>query len=63
MEEDWGEDDDTEGLGEFVSGETLQFISENRSVWIRMASVIQVICIHLHICIYMYIYIYICMYT
>jgi hypothetical protein len=39
MEEDWGEDE--AGDAEFVSGETLQFISENRSVWIRMASVIQ----------------------
>jgi hypothetical protein len=37
MDEDWGDDGDAE----FVSGETLQFISENRSVWIRMASVIQ----------------------
>ena len=37
MDEDWGDDGDAE----FVSGETLTFISENRSVWIRMASVIQ----------------------
>ena len=41
MEEDWGEDDDGDEDAEFVSGETLQFISENRSVWTRMAAVIQ----------------------
>jgi hypothetical protein len=39
MDEDWGSDG--EGEAEFVSGETLGFISENRSVWIRMISVIQ----------------------
>jgi hypothetical protein len=47
MEEDWGEAE--EGDAEFVSGETLQFISENRSVWIRMASVYKYVCVYVYL--------------